>query len=116
MEGSHVTGKFPYWKLFRGKDQIGMLTPERQMVSFTIEGAEILASLGSSIVRMNDFEMKGNLFAVGVTEADKSIRIGDEAVVMLNGKVTAVGVAQMSGREMADLDRGIAVKVRHRSK
>jgi len=115
MEGSHVTGKFPYWKIFRGKDQIGMLTPERQMVSFTIEGAEILSSSGINKVEMNDFEIKGNLFAVGVTDADDSIRVGDEVVITLNGKVKAVGVAQMSGREMKDLSRGIAVKVRHRS-
>jgi len=115
MEGSHVTGKFPYWKLFRGKDQIGMLTPERQMVSFTIEGAEILASSGINTVEMMDFEIKGNLFAVGVADADETIRIGDEAVITLNGKVKAVGVAQMSGKEMKDLSRGIAVKVRHKS-
>jgi archaeosine synthase len=111
-----VIGKFPYWKIFRGKDQIGMLTPERQMVSLTIEGAEILASLGSNIVEMTDFDLKGNLFAVGVTDADVSLRIGDEAVVVMNGEIRAVGVAQMSGREMKDLSRGIAVRVRHKPK
>jgi len=116
MDGSHVTGKFPYWKIINGKTQIGMLTPERQMVSFTMEGSEILAKNGISVVEMLDFELKGNVFAVGISDADDSIRIGDEVVVTMNGNVKAVGVAQMSGKEMVDLKRGIAVKVRHKSK
>ena len=65
---------------------------------------------------MVDFELKGNLFAVGVTSADSGIRIGDEAVVMCNGEVRGVGVAMMSGKEMCDLKRGIAVKIRHKAK
>jgi len=116
MDGSHVIGKFPYWKIFRGKDQIGMLTPERQMVSFTIEGASVLAENGISVVEMTEFELKGNVFAVGVVNADEKIRFGDDVVVVTNGKVKAIGVAQMSGREMVDLKRGIAVKVRHKAK
>jgi len=86
------------------------------MVSFTIEGSEILAKNDINTVEMLDFELKGNVFAVGVSDADDAIRIGDEAVVTLNGNVKAIGVAQMSGREMKDLKRGIAVKVRHKSK
>lgn len=116
MDGAHVTGKFPYWKIFRGKDQIGMLTPERQMVSFTIEGAQILSDNGINVVNMQEFEMKGNLFAIGVIDADPRIRIGDDVVVLMNGNVRAIGVAQMCGREMRELKRGIAVKVRHKSK
>ena len=116
MDGSHVIGKFPYWKIFRGKDQIGMLTPERQMVSFTIEGASVLAENGISVVEMTEFELKGNVFAVGVVNADEKIRFGDDVVVVTNGKVKAIGVAQMSGKEMVDLKRGIAVKVRHKAK
>jgi Queuine tRNA-ribosyltransferases, contain PUA domain len=116
MDGSHVTGKFPYWKIINGKTQIGMLTPERQMVSFTTEGAEILARNKINTVEMLDFELKGNVFAVGVSNADRSIRIGDETVVTMNGNVKAIGVAHMSGKEMMDMKRGIAVKVRHKSK
>jgi len=116
MDGSHVIGKFPYWKIFRGKDQIGMLTPERQMVSFTIEGASVLAENGINVVEMTEFELKGNVFAVGVVNADENIRFGDDVVVVTNGKIKAIGVAQMSGREMVDLKRGIAVKVRHKAK
>ena len=56
----------------------------------------------------------GSLFAVGVKAADRRIRIGDEAVIVADGEVIAVGVAQMCGREMEEMNRGIAVKIRHR--
>ena len=120
--GSYAIGKFPYWKILRDdpdsgeKVQLGMLTPERGMISLTAEGAEIVAATGKNTVEMTDFEMKGNLFAVGVLNADPGIRPGDEAVVTLGGNVAAVGVAMMSGREMVDLRRGIAVKIRHKKK
>ncbi len=122
-ENAYALGKFPYWKIIwenpenrKEKIQLGMLTPERGMVSLTMDGAEFLAKADMFTVEMTDFEMKGNLFAVGVVKADPRIRIGDEAIIILNGKVKAVGVAMMSGVEMVELKRGIAVKVRHKSK
>lgn len=121
MDGdTYAIGKFPYWKFIREVDgkkiQMGMMTPERGMVSLTLEGAEVLAKAGYATVEIMDFELKGNLFAVGVVRADPRIRIGDEAVIVCNGKVRGVGVAEMCGREMTDLKRGIAVKVRHKVK
>jgi Queuine tRNA-ribosyltransferases, contain PUA domain len=123
MKDSYAIGKFPYWKLIwenpekrTEKIQAGMLTPERGMLSLTLEGAEILSSTGYNLVEMTDFELKGNLFAVGVVKADPDIRIGDEAIITLNGRVMAVGVAMMSGTEMTELKRGIAVKIRHKVK
>ena len=121
MDGdTYAIGKFPYWKFIREVDgkkiQMGMMTPERGMVSLTLEGAEVLAKAGYAAVEIMDFELKGNLFAVGVVRADPRIRIGDEAVIVCNGEVRGVGVAEMCGREMTDLKRGIAVKVRHKVK
>ena len=120
-ENTHAMGKFPYFKLFREdadhkKTQLGMFTPERGGISLTLEGAQILADSGYPVIDIMDFEMKGNLFAVGVIKADPSIHVGDEAIAVCNGKVRAVGVAEMCGREMTDLKRGIAVKTRHKSK
>ena len=122
-ENTYVIGKFPYWKFIREdpedrkkKTQLGMMTPERGMVSLTLEGAEILAEAGYATVEIMDFELKGNLFAVGVIRADPRIRIGDEAIIVCDGQVRGVGVAMMCGREMTDLKRGIAVKVRHKIK
>lgn len=121
MDGNtYAIGKFPYWKFIREVDgkktQMGMMTPERGMVSLTLEGAEVLARAGYATVEIMDFELKGNLFAVGVVRADPRIRIGDEAVIVCDGEVRGVGVAEMCGREMTDLKRGIAVKVRHKVK
>ncbi len=118
---TYAIGKFPYWKYIRetpegGKVQLGMMTPERGMMSLTLEGAEIVAGTGYGVVEIMDFELKGNLFAVGVISADPRIRIGDEAIIVCNGQVRGVGVAMMCGREMTDLKRGIAVKIRHKIK
>lgn len=121
---TYAIGKFPYWKLIREnpenrseKVQLGMTTPERGgMLSLTLDGAKIMADHGFSVVDVQPFELKGNLFAVGVNKADPGIRIGDEAVIVCDGVVKGVGVALMCGREMTDLKRGIAVKVRHKSK
>ena len=115
-EDTYAIGKYPYWKRLRTKVQRGMISEERGMFSLTLDGARILAECGYATVDMMDFDLKGNLFAVGVTSADPRIRIGDEAVVLKNGEPVAVGVAMMSGKEMVDLKRGIAVKVRHKLK
>ena len=122
-ENTFTTGKFPYWKIIRevpdersNQTQLGMLTPERGMVSLTLEGGEVLSKTGSFIVEIMDFDLMTNLFAVGILDADPNIRIGDDVVVMRNGKVEGVGVAEMCGREMVQAERGMAVRVRHKSK
>lgn len=122
-ENTFTTGKFPYWKIIRevpdersNQTQLGMLTPERGMVSLTLEGGEVLSKTGSFIVEIMDFDLRTNLFAVGILDADPNIRIGDDVVVMRNGKVEGVGVAEMCGREMVQAQRGMAVRVRHKSK
>ncbi len=121
MDGStYGVGRFPYWKIFRdmpnggGRIQLGMMSPERGMFSLTMDGARILAGMGRNTVQIQDFPLKGSLFAVGVEKADPSLRIGDEAVIVCNGDVRGVGVAAMCGREMEQLKRGIAVKTRHK--
>lgn len=121
MDGNtYGIGKFPYWKVFRedpedrkNKTQLCMMSPERGMFSLTMEGAAIVAGMGRNMVEMQDFEMKGSLFAVGVERADRSLRIGDEAIVVCKGEVRGVGVAAMCGAEMEQMRRGIAVKMRH---
>ena len=119
-ENTYGIGKFPYWKVFREdpenrqkKTQLCMMSPERGMFSLTMDGAEIIAGIGRNIVEMQDFELKGSLFAIGVDKADHGLRIGDEAIVVCGGKVRGVGVAAMCGAEMEQMKRGIAVKMRH---
>ncbi|MBM4237068.1 MAG: hypothetical protein FJ151_01110 [Euryarchaeota archaeon] len=114
--GCHVAGNYPYLRILEGGGQVAMLTPERGMLSLTLRGAEKILPLGLNLVEMEDFKLEGNLFAVGVKEADRRIRIGDEAIVLRNGELEAVGVASMSGEEMFENCRGEAVRIRHRVK
>lgn len=111
-----VVGKYPYLKFLRGNKQLGMLTPERGMLSLTMDGGEVLLERDLHTVRMGDFDLTGNLFAVGVTGADDRIRAGDEVAIVRNGELEGVGVAAMSGEEMVQSRRGEAVRVRHKRK
>jgi len=116
LDGCTVVGKYPYLKFLRDGVQLGMLTPERGMLSLTMEGGEVLKEQDINIVRMGDFDLGGNLFAVGINDADERIRAGDEVVIMRGEEVEGVGVAAMSGEEMVRLKRGEAVRVRHKRK
>ena len=116
LSGAYVTGKYPFWKILCDKTQLGMLTGERGMVSLTLEGAEKLMQADSRTVEIEDFSLKGNLFAVGVLDADPDIRIGDDVAICHKGELRGVGVALMPGSDMRFLKRGIAVKVRHKTK
>ncbi|AGI48144.1 Queuine tRNA-ribosyltransferase containing PUA domain [Thermoplasmatales archaeon BRNA1] len=122
MDANTVSmGKYPYWKVFRvdpenpkKKTQICMMSAERGMFSLSPEGAQILVDLGYHLVEtVDDFAVKGSLYAVGVKKADHGIRIGDEAVVVYNGQLRGVGVAMMCGREMEQARRGVAIRMRH---
>lgn len=115
LEGAYVLGNYPFMKIMRRKEQLGMLNPERGMISLTVEGAEAILPRMPKVT-MGDFELKGSLFAVGVSDADPSIRAGEEVAIMRNGKIAGVGVATMGGREMVEMRRGEAVKVRHKRK
>ena len=63
-------------------------------------------------MRIDDFEPKGTVFAIGVLNADPGIRPFDE-VIVYNDRVIAVGRALMSGWEMQASKNGGAVAVRH---
>ena len=115
LEEANVLGNYPFMKIMRGREQQGMLNPERGMISLTVEGAEAILPIIPKVV-MGDFELKGSLFAVGVQDADDSIRAGEEVAIIRNGSIAGVGVAMMGGREMVEMRRGEAVKVRHKRK
>jgi archaeosine synthase len=85
-------------------------------VSLTLEGAEMIKPLRRYWVRLEAPRVKGgNVFAVGVQEADSRIRPGDEVIVLnASDEVVAVGKSEMSGREMCELARGRAVSIRHK--
>lgn len=116
LEGCTVSGNYPYSRISSGSKQMGLLTPERGMISLTLDGAERLAPKSLHLVEIEDFDLTGNLFAKGVRAADPRIRIGDEAIIMRNDEVAGVGIASMSAAEMTSSERGEAVRVRHKRK
>ncbi|MDG6219925.1 MAG: DUF5591 domain-containing protein [Candidatus Thermoplasmatota archaeon] len=111
-KGAEIRGRYPDQRIMVGGEQMGMLTKERGVVSLTLAGAEILASKGAYTVEIEDFMPRGDVFAVGVKDACKKIRMGDEAVVVHKGQVRAVGVAAMTPKCMVETRRGVAVKTR----
>jgi archaeosine synthase len=113
---AHTHGRMPFLKLERRDGvQLGMTTPDRGVLSLTLEGAKVLAAHQTKRVFIQDFPMRktSSLFAVGVTSADPDIRAGDEVVVLCGDEVRGSGTAQMSAEEMTHLRRGIAVTLRH---
>jgi archaeosine synthase len=113
FDGAIVKGSYPFLKIFRDEKQLGMLSPERGMLSLTLDGARILGAEKGYRVHIEDFNPQSTVFAVGVLDADNGIRIGDEVAIVHGEEVRGVGVAMMSPREMVESDRGVAVRVRH---
>jgi len=114
LDGATFRGRYPYVRVFRDRTQVGMFT-ELGKLSLTLDGGAWLSERDVHWVEIEDFRPEGSVFAVGVTAADGRIRVGDEVVVRHGRDVRAVGVAAMNPREMVDLKRGEAVKVRHRA-
>jgi len=114
VEDAAIRGRSPYVRLFQGGTQVGMVT-DLGKISLTLEGGRMLSERDAHWVEIEDFHPEGSVFAVGVTAAHEGVRVGDEVVVRHGRDVRAVGVAAMNPREMVDMKRGEAVKVRHRS-
>jgi archaeosine synthase len=112
-QDAEIKGRYPNLRIFRKDKQIGMLVGKRGLISLTLEGGKILAEGDSYRVKIHDFTPKGNIFAVGVKDADEDIRIGDDVVVLKDNELVGVGVAVMSPKEMIESDRGEAVRIRH---
>ena len=115
FEGASPKGRYPWSRVFAGKEQLAMHVPDRGRLALTLAGAKRVAAAGAYRVEIGPFELKGDLFAVGVKSADPDIRIGDSVAVVREGEVVAAGFARMSGTEMTAMRRGSAVDVRHKA-
>ena len=100
-------------RLFVGNQQTG--TFKDGVVSVTPYGMQrIYDSLKAYWVRI-DFDLRGDVFAVGVNEADERIRPDDIVGVVRDDRVVGVGKAVLAGEEMIKAKKGVAVKVRKRA-
>ena len=112
-----IRGKYPFLKVYKGKQQLAMLTMPRGLLSLTLEGGQYLLNQTSLKINIDDdFSLKGSLLTPGIINADSSIRIGDEVLLLRKQQLHAVGVAQMNGSEMSEVSYGEAVKIRHVNK
>ncbi len=119
FEGIYTTGRYPKLQAWTagGPDdgvQLATMVPQYGTLSFTLAGARrwVESDAPTKRVTIDEFVPRGSVLAPGVVEADAGIRVGDE-VVIEGPKAFAVGRAEMSGPEMVDSTRGIAVAVRH---
>ncbi len=110
--GAVVKAPFPKFQLFKEKQQLATLIPQYGTVALTVEGALMLKDYPFYKVKIADFTPHSTILAPGVLDADPQIRPNDEVIVS-GGKFFGVGRAQMSGWEMKECAKGIAVELRH---
>lgn len=115
VEGAEVRGKMPFLKLIDPgtNDQLAMTTPERGYLSLALEGGRRLLEAGHYRVEIEDFTPRGTVFAVGVRGADDEIAPEDDVVLHHAGEFRGVGRAMAPGSEMARMQKGPCVNVRH---
>lgn len=111
-EGAGIKGS-KMLRLFVEGKQTG--TFKDGIISVTPYGMQrVYDATGAYWVEIN-FELRGDVFAAGVDDADPKIRPGDMVGIVRDGKVVGVGKAILNGEEMIKARRGVAVKVRKKA-
>ena len=122
VEVSPSTGKVR--RVMLGGRVIATVRPSDGFLSLTFEGARRLSELLNNRCMHVVVDEDGvrrvlegfDVSAATIVEADPSIVPGMEVLVYgVDGKLLAVGKAVLSGVEMLELERGTAVKVRHKT-
>jgi len=106
---AHIKSRRSGFRIFVDHDQVASST-RYGTLALTLAGA---ARLPDDIYRVeiDNFLPKGSILAPGVIDSDPQIRQMDEVIV--HGSIAfGVGRAMMSGREMVESSRGIAVDLR----
>ncbi len=112
IKNTVTKGRFPRLKTFKKQDQIASTTPNYGSISLTLEGGHILNLKNNYRVEIDNFYPKGSVLAPGVKKSDEEIRPNDE-VIFEGKKAFGVGRSKMSGFEMLESDRGVAIQTRH---
>ncbi len=107
--GFSVRGTFPELFYSRNREQFFSLDTAGGMLRPTFEGWALIPA--GYRVTIDSFVPEGDILAPGVTGADPAIREGDEVLVS-GPRAVATGKAAMSGDEMVQSGRGVAVRVR----
>jgi len=118
---SKRTGRIRH--IFLNGELLATLKPRDGFFSLGIEAAKRLARVEPKRlwVRVQEeavgsVEKGGDVFAKHVVDVDEEIRPREEVIVLdKKDRVVAVGKAVLSGKEMRDFGRGVAVRVRRGS-
>lgn len=114
FDGPRVTGRYPRLRVHEGGEQLATLVQQYGQLALTLAGARrwYESATPRRIVEIEGFIPHGSVLAPGILDASDDIRVGDE--VIIDGPAAfGVGRATMSGEEMVDSTRGVAVDVRH---
>ncbi len=111
LEG-RVKGRYPNLELFDG-ERIARVDVRYGQLDVYGKAVERLFESGNYVVRIGDFEPSSTIFAAGVEDAWEGIRPND-IVVFHSDKVLGVGQAVMSGKEMVECDKGVAIRVKRK--
>jgi predicted RNA-binding protein (TIGR00451 family) len=119
IECSRKTGRIRH--VFVNDQLIATLRPKDGYLALTTHGASIILSRAKNPPNIVSVETDvseaiqagGDVFAKHVVRADPELRPADEAIVTdQRGALLGVGRAVLSGVEMMDFKRGVAVKLR----
>ncbi|MFI5417727.1 MAG: DUF5591 domain-containing protein [Candidatus Lutacidiplasmatales archaeon] len=99
-----------------GRTDLATWREERGLFQLTVRGGERMMGAGGPTVEVSpEVHITGDLFVPGVARADRSIRAGDAVLLVQQGVLLGVGEARLPGALMTELQRGLAVQVRHRA-
>ena len=107
-----VRAPYPKHQLFSGKTQLATLIPQYGTLALTADGGMRLREWKDYRVKIADFIPHSTILAPGVIDADPQICPNDEVLVE-GDKIFGIGRAVMSGWEMKESTRGVAVELRH---
>ncbi|PWB54231.1 MAG: tRNA-ribosyltransferase [Candidatus Methanoperedenaceae archaeon] len=109
-----IRAPFPKFQLFAGK-QLATLIPQYGTLALTIDGGMKLGDHPYYRVKIGDFIPHSSILAPGILDADPQIRPNDE-VIVVGETFLGVGRSLMSGWEMKECTKGMAVELRHSKK
>jgi len=115
FEELSIQGRYPQLRAHDADGtQLAALTREYGTLAFTLDGARRWrdSAVPTKTVEIDPFVPHGSVLAPGVVDASDGILIGDD-VVIDGPSAFGVGTALMTGAEMTDSTRGVAVQVRH---
>ena len=113
-EDAIIRAPYPKFQLLAEK-QLATLIPQYGTIALTVEGGLRLREHPFYKVKIADFIPHSSILAPGVLDADSQIRPNDEVIVE-GENFFGVGRALMSGWEMKECGRGVAVELRHSKK